>query len=84
MKSKASEIETEIAELMRDLERVAERLAKTIGSTPRRVMAEVEEPLREHLHTAQEAVEGRIQKRPLASVLVAFFAGLTLSTLLWR
>jgi hypothetical protein len=47
-------------------------------------MGEIPEPLREHFATAEHAVEERIQKRPLASVPVAFLAGITLSTLLWR
>lgn len=84
MKTKTAALEEEIAELTRDIEALAQRVAKTFGGAQRRVMDDVAEPLREHFAEAEHEVEERIQKRPLASVLVAFVAGIAFSTLLWR
>lgn len=84
MKSSSQHIETEIASLLEEVERLADRMAQTLGSARKSVADEVEGPVREQMHAAEKAIAARVQDKPLASLLLAFAAGFTVSTLLWR
>lgn len=84
MKNTNQKIETEIASLLEEVERLADRMAHTLGGARKRVAEEVEGPVREQVQAAEKAIAGRVQERPLASILLAFAAGLGVSALLWR
>ena len=71
-------IQKELTRLLKEVGELAERVAGSVGS------AGLEGPLRDGLHTLKGSVESGIKQKPLASLLLAFIAGVVLWALVAR